>query len=129
MHHGLWKLHEISGDVCLTNATGASGSLAAQAAWYVGCSSISKPLLHPMKGKQHILFQAEKKRFILLAQMLSEVLKDICLGVSFSAVMINGDVLHNKAINKSVRKLRSIFRLQISWPFLKRYDTLNGIAY
>lgn len=71
----------------------------------------------------------KKKRFILLAQMLSEVLKDICLGVSFSAVMINGDVLHNKAINKSVRKLRSIFRLQISWPFLKRYDTLNGIAY
>lgn len=61
--------------------------------------------------------------------MLSEVLKDICLGVLFSTVMINGDVLHNRAITKSVRKLRSIFRLQISWPFLKMCDTLSGIAY
>lgn len=50
------------------------------------------------------------------------------MGALFSAKMINGGVLHSIAINKSVVKLRYIFRIQISWSFFKMYDILNEIT-
>lgn len=72
MHYGLWKLCEISGDICLTNAANTScpstlSSMSTWAAQHAWCTSDACQLIRSEKewkeGKQqHVLFQDGGKK-------------------------------------------------------------------